>query len=35
MKNPGNLFLHVENKVVLNISAIGHLAPSNGTPATH
>jgi polyisoprenoid-binding protein YceI len=35
MKNPSNFFLRVENKVTVNVSAVGHLTPSNGAPATH
>ena len=35
MKDPSNFLLHVENKVAVNVTAIGHLTPSNGPPATH
>jgi polyisoprenoid-binding protein YceI len=35
MKDPSNFLLHVENKVAVNVSAIGHLTPSNGASATH
>ena len=35
MKDPSNFLLHVENKVAVNVSAIGHLTRSNGASATH
>ena len=35
MKDPSNFLLHVEKKVTVNVSAVGHLAPGNGSPATH
>ncbi len=35
MKDPSNFLLHVEKKVTVNISAVGHLARGNGAPSTH
>ena len=35
MKDPSNFLLHVEKKVTVNVSTVGHLAQSNSVPATH
>jgi polyisoprenoid-binding protein YceI len=35
MKDPSNFLLHVEKKVTVNVSAIGHFTTGNGSLATH